>query len=205
MSRQGSISRHTLKANKEGDYINSIFGLNDTKMQKGFTLIEVMIVVFILAILAAIAVPSYRHYIVVNAERETQAKMLQLQLELERWRASALTYKNFKPKTIDSDGNTAYLYANVGTNTIVNIPAGSGDNYTYRITLVDGGTSKSLVAGADVDNVTGRTWKMLAVPNPTKYVKNGHNMMLTSSGVRCMTTSTLTVGLKDCGNDSQVW
>lgn len=205
MSRQGSISRHTLKANKEGDYINSIFGLNDTKMQKGFTLIEVMIVVFILAILAAIAVPSYRHYIVVNAERETQAKMLQLQLELERWRASALTYKNFKPKTIDSDGNTAYLYANVGTNTIVNIPAGSGDNYTYRITLVDGGTSKSLVAGAGVDNVTGRTWKMLAVPNPTKYVKNGHNMMLTSSGVRCMTTSTLTVGLKDCGNDSQVW
>ena len=205
MSRQGFTSKHALMSNKEDHYSNSIFGLNDTKVQKGFTLIEVMIVVFILAILAAIAVPSYRHYIVVNAERETQAKMLQLQLELERWRASALTYKNFKPRTIDSDGNTAYLYANVGTNTIVNIPAGSGDNYTYRITLVDGGTSKSLVAGAGVDNVTGRTWKMLAVPNPTKYVKNGHNMMLTSSGVRCMTTSALTVGLKDCGNDSQVW
>lgn len=205
MSRQGFTSKHALMANKEDHYSNSIFGLNDTKMQKGFTLIEVMIVVFILAILAAIAVPSYRHYIVVNAERDTQAKMLQLQLELERWRASALTYKNFKPKRIDANGNANYDYADVGTNTIVNIPAGSGDNYTYRITLVDGGTSKSLVAGAGVDNVTGRTWKMLAVPNPTKYVKNGHNMMLTSSGVRCMTTSALTVGLKDCGNDSQVW
>lgn len=205
MSRQGFTSKHALMANKEDHYSNSIFGLNDTKMQKGFTLIEVMIVVFILAILAAIAVPSYRHYIVVNAERDTQAKMLQLQLELERWRASALTYKNFKPKRIDANGNANYDYADVGTNTIVNIPASSGDNYTYRITLVDGGTSKSLVAGAGVDNVTGRTWKMLAVPNPTKYVKNGHNMMLTSSGVRCMTTSALTVGLKDCGNDSQVW
>ncbi|SJN44127.1 type IV pilin protein [Psychrobacter sp. JB385] len=205
MNRQGFTSKHALMANKEDHYSNSIFGLNDTKMQKGFTLIEVMIVVFILAILAAIAVPSYRHYIVVNAERDTQAKMLQLQLELERWRASALTYKNFKPKRIDANGNANYDYADVGTNTIVNIPASSGDNYTYRITLVDGGTSKSLVAGAGVDNVTGRTWKMLAVPNPTKYVKNGHNMMLTSSGVRCMTTSALTVGLKDCGNDSQVW
>lgn len=205
MSRQGFTSKHALMANKEDHYSNSIFGLNDTKVQKGFTLIEVMIVVFILAILAAIAVPSYRHYIVVNAERDTQAKMLQLQLELERWRASALTYKNFKPKRIDANGNANYDYADVGTNTIVNIPASSGDNYTYRITLVDGGTSKSLVAGAGVDNVTGRTWKMLAVPNPTKYVKNGHNMMLTSSGVRCMTTSALTVGLKDCGNDSQVW
>ncbi|MGP5211335.1 type IV pilin protein [Psychrobacter alimentarius] len=205
MSRQGFTSKHALMSNKEDHYSNSIFGLNDTKVQKGFTLIEVMIVVFILAILAAIAVPSYRHYIVVNAERDTQAKMLQLQLELERWRASALTYKNFKPKRIDANGNANYDYADVGTNTIVNIPASSGDNYTYRITLVDGGTSKSLVAGAGVDNVTGRTWKMLAVPNPTKYVKNGHNMMLTSSGVRCMTTSALTVGLKDCGNDSQVW
>lgn len=175
------------------------------KVQKGFTLIEVMIVVFILAILAAIAVPSYRRYIIVNAERDTQAKMLQLQLELERWRASALTYKNFKPKTIDSNGNATYDYADVGTNTIVNVPAGSGDNYTYRITLVDGSIPKSLVAGAGVDNVTGRSWKMLAAPNPTKYVKNGHNILLTSSGIKCMTIDTLTIKLNDCGTNSQVW
>ena len=175
--------------------------------QKGFTLIEVMIVVVVLAILAAIAVPSYRRYVIVNAERDAQAKMQQLQLELERWRASALTYKGFIPQTVDSDGDTEYSYADTA-NTIINVPEGSGDDYTYRITLVDGdtsGTPKSLVTNSGVDNVTGRTWKMLALPNPNRYIKNGSKIMFTSSGIRCMTTSSLTIKSEDCGDGAQVW
>lgn len=178
-----------------------------TSRQKGFTLIEVMIVVIILAILAAIAVPSYRHYVVVNAERDTQAAMSQLQIELERWRASALTYKGFVPKKIDGSGNKTYGYANTD-NTIINVPEGSGDDYTYRITLVDGDTSgaaSSLVSTGGVDNITGRSWKMLAVPNPNRYAKFGNKILLTSAGVRCMTTTTLTIGLNDCGTNAEVW
>lgn len=177
------------------------------RAQKGFTLIEVMIVVFILAILAAIAVPSYRQYTITNAERETQAKMLQLQLELERWRSTALTYKGFIPQTVNSDGDTTYSYAGTA-NTIINVPSGSGDDYTYRITLVDGdtkGTPKSLVAALGVDNITGRSWKMVAVPNTERYIKSGYKLMLTSIGVRCMTKDAITVKSVDCGNNAQVW
>ena len=213
MIRHGSYSNcqselgHLEVGHRYQCHLRLITTSQSAKAQKGFTLIEVMIVVFILAILAAIAVPSYRQYTITNAERETQAKMLQLQLELERWRSTALTYKGFIPQTVNSDGDTAYSYIDIA-NTIINVPAGSGDDYTYRITLVDGdtkGTPKSLVAALGVDNITGRSWKMVAVPNTELYIKSGHKLMLTSIGVRCMTKDAITVKSIDCGKDGQVW
>ena len=211
MIRQGSCCSSSSYQSEVGHpyqgYQRLITTSQSARAQKGFTLIEVMIVVFILAILAAIAVPSYRQYTITNAERETQARMLQLQLELERWRSTALTYKGFVPQIVDSAGKTDYRYTDTN-NTIINVPADSGDNYTYRITLVDGdttGTPKSLVKGAGVDNVTGRSWKMVAVPNGDRYIKNGNKIMLTSIGVRCMTKDAITVKSVDCGNNGQVW
>jgi len=48
------------------------------KKHKGFTLIELMITIVIVAILASIAIPSYRQYVIRGNRTAAQAVMMEL-------------------------------------------------------------------------------------------------------------------------------
>lgn len=62
------------------------------KFQRAFTLIEMMITVAIVAILAAIALPSYDSYIVKSEIRTAQSDLLALSLNFENKYQRTLSY-----------------------------------------------------------------------------------------------------------------
>ena len=192
---------------------------------QGFTLIELMVTVALLTILVSIAIPSYRQYTVRNAESQAQARMKQLEIELNRWRATALTYKGFKPAKVASDGTTSYGYDETDNKTIY-VPANStSSNYHYKITLasvvkttttVGSSTTtsiedKSLVnTSTTIDDSTlavGRNWAMLAIPNINKF-PSAKKILLNSEGAQCKINNadtSVTITSSDCGNNSETW
>lgn len=62
------------------------------KKQLGFTLLELMVVVAVIAILAAIALTSYRNQILKSKRAEGKQMVSDYALRLEKWRANNALY-----------------------------------------------------------------------------------------------------------------
>lgn len=61
----------------------------------GFTLVEMMMVIAVMAILVTIVVPSYQDYMRKGKRSDGVAGLLKMQLTEEKWRANNTTYGTF--------------------------------------------------------------------------------------------------------------
>ena len=80
------------------------------KAQRGFTLIELMIVVAIVGILSAIAYPSYAEYVRRGHRADARAGLLQAQQWLERASTATGVYPTTLPATLTWASDTTKRY-----------------------------------------------------------------------------------------------
>jgi type IV pilus assembly protein PilE len=79
---------------------------------RGFTLIELMIVVVILGILAAIAIPNYSEYVNRGRRADAKAALLQIAQWQERTRTQTNAYATTLPTNLTAVGTTYTIALN---------------------------------------------------------------------------------------------
>jgi len=115
---------------------------------KGFTLIELMIVLAIIAIIATIAIPAYQDYITQARRADAKSGLLSLQLAQEKLRANCAFYaQNIGANNVcgvDSAGTTvaASITSPDAIYDLV-IDAATNITYTLRASPIVGGAQRA--------------------------------------------------------------
>lgn len=101
--------------------------------RRGFTLVEMMIVVVVVAILTAVALPSYQEYIRRSHRSDAQAGLLQAAQWLERAATANGNYPTSLPQALTWSNDTSKRY------TISFVSGNSTTSYTLQAVPKAGG------------------------------------------------------------------
>lgn len=127
--------------------------------QKGFTFIEMIIAVMIIAILAAFAYPQYQQYIINGNRVDVQSEMVQIAQRIENYKLARSTYNDVDLSQAGIFGGSAF-------------PKQGKSLYTLALTL-----------NAQDGIVTG--WVLEATPKTDGIQKDNGIVRLNNLGHKC--------------------
>ena len=141
---------------------------------QGFTLIELMIVVAIIGVLAAIAYPSYQSYVIKTKRVDMMTEMQQIASRIE---SNKITYRRYDRIPLNT------IFSNTVSGAGTTFP--SSGTPIYNITI-------SPVAG---NNLGSDNWTLTATPISGTRMATDGTLTLNSTGQKCRDT--------DCGMDQE--
>jgi type IV pilus assembly protein PilE len=99
--------------------------------ERGFSLIELMIAVSVMAILTVIAVPSYRQYVIRSHREDATAALLRLAAQQEKFYIQNNRYATYAELGSPPTENGWYT---------LTVPTSNATTFTARATVVAGGS-----------------------------------------------------------------
>ena len=146
-----------------------------SKHAQGFTLIELMIVVAIIGILAAIAYPSYQSYVIKSKRADMMSEMHNIASEIEARKLAQGSYSNISDQ-VKTDFAKAY----------------PTQGALYDVTI-------NPVTLTPPNNTLTAKWIITATPKTGTQMAGDGNLTLNYEGIKCRIKGTD----KKCGSGDQ--
>lgn len=168
-----------------------------TSINAGFTLIELMITVVIIAILAAIAIPSYQTFIRRAAASQAMQEIQKIAEQLERHKGRNFNYRGYEASYLYKNKD-AVLNSNFTVATqALNLPL-NGATVKYTLNIVDGASPYPLLTSSDS---IGQTWAIIAKSKSD----DNFSFLMTSDGLKCKNKASVNLSYASCGGGGKKW